>query len=312
MAKANAGDRLRRLLAIVPWVVEADGPTVEEVCRRFDVGEDELLADLEMVFCCGVHPFTPDSLIEVVVEDGRVWIRYADYFGRPFRLTPDEGLALVAAGAALLAVPGADAQGPLARGLAKVAGVLGVELGEDVDVRLGSVPEGVLAPLREAVEACRQVELDYYTYGRDERTQRVVEPHAVFAAEGEWYLTGFCHMANAERRFRIDRIAELTVLDVTFPRPASRPVPRVFDPSPDDPRVVLDLAPRARWVAEQYPVEDVSPRPRGGLRVTLVAGEPAWLERLLLRLGPHVTVVKGADGLAAGAAQRVLGRYGPR
>jgi len=139
-----------------------------------------------------------------------------------------------------------------------VAAVLGVELGEDLDVRLGAVPEGVLASLREAVDGCRQVELDYYAYGRDERTQRVVEPHAVFAAEGEWYLTGYCHLAGAERRFRVDRIAELNVLDATFPPPASRPAPRVFDPSPDDPRVVLDLTPRARWVAEQYPVEEAT------------------------------------------------------
>ncbi len=57
--------------------------------------EDELLAELDLVFLCGVHPFTPDSLMDVVIEEGRVWIRYADYFDRPLRLTPAEGLALV-------------------------------------------------------------------------------------------------------------------------------------------------------------------------------------------------------------------------
>ncbi|MBW8826398.1 MAG: WYL domain-containing protein [Acidobacteria bacterium] len=312
MARPSAGDRLRRLLAIVPWVVAADGPTVEEVCRRFNVAEDDLLADLEMVFCCGVHPFTPDSLMDVVIDEGRVWIRYAEYFDRPFRLSPDEGLALVAAGAAILAVPGADPEGALARGLRKVAGVLGVELGEDLDVRLGAVPEGVLASLRDAVEQARQVEIDYYVYGRDERTRRVVEPHSVFTAEGEWYLTGFCHLAGAERRFRVDRIAELAVLDKTFVPPRKPSAPQVFDPRPDDPRVVLDLAPRARWVAEQYPIEHAEERSGGRLRVTLVAGERAWLDRLLLRLGPHARVVDGAPAAAAEAATRVLARYSAR
>ena len=80
MSRATADERLRRLLALVPWVVQHDGPTVEEVCVRFGLTEEELIAELDLVWCCGVHPFTPDSLIDVAVEEGRVWIRYADYF----------------------------------------------------------------------------------------------------------------------------------------------------------------------------------------------------------------------------------------
>src|SRR5687768_895179 len=118
MARLSADERLKRLLALVPWVVAHDGPTIEEVCQRFGLTQDELASELDLVWCCGVHPFTPDSLMEVEYEGGRVWIRYADWFDRPLRLTPEEGLALVAAGTALLAVPGADPDGPLARGLA--------------------------------------------------------------------------------------------------------------------------------------------------------------------------------------------------
>jgi hypothetical protein len=46
--------------------------------------------------------------------------------------------------------------------------------------------------------------------------------------------------------------------------------------------------------------------------VTLVVAETAWLERLLLRLGPDAVVVSGAADLAATAAARVLARYGDR
>jgi proteasome accessory factor C len=310
MPRVAADDRLRRLLALVPWVVAHDGPTIDEVCARFGMTEAELIADLDLVWCCGVHPFTPDSLMEVNVEDGRVWIRYADWFDRPLRLTPEEGLALVAAGAALLAVPGADADGPLARGLRKLAAVLGIDADGAIEVSLGTVSETVLASLRDAVADHRQVEIDYYVYGRDERTRRVVDPHAIFAAEGEWYLTGWCHLAQAERRFRVDRIRSLTALDRTFTPPSSRPAPEVFEARPDDPRVVLDLSPRARWVIEQYPYESVRERKGGHVEVTLVVSENAWLERLLLRLGPDAAVLAGAEGVARSAARRVLARYG--
>src|ERR1700722_4050825 len=118
--RAPAQERLGRLLAIVPWVVAHDGPEVAEVCRRFDVSEEDLLADLDLLFLCGVYPYTPDTLIDVDGAECRVWIRMADYFRRPLRLTPAEGLALVSAGSMLLAMPGADGDGALAGALAKL------------------------------------------------------------------------------------------------------------------------------------------------------------------------------------------------
>ncbi len=313
MARPGASERLRRLLALVPWVAAHDGPTLDEVCSRFGLTQAELVADLDLVFLCGVYPFTPDSLIDVDVADGRVWIRYADYLERPLRLTPEEGLALVAAGTAALAVPGSDPDGPLARGLAKLAAVLGIDPAVDLDVELGAAPEGVLESLREAVAASRQVEIDYYTYGRDQRSRRVVDPHDVFAAEGQWYLRAWCHLAEAPRRFRLDRIGSLTVLDHSFELDAGAVAGAgrraVFEPDPDDPRVVLDLEPRARWVAERYPLEHLEELGSGRCRIALAVSERAWLERLLLRLGPTATVVEGAEGVAAGAARRVLARY---
>ena len=312
MARPSADARLRRLLALVPWVVARDGPTLEEVCSRFGLGPDELLVDLDLIFLCGVHPFTPDSLIDVVIAEGRVWIHYADYLERPLRLTPEEGLALVAAGAAALAVPGADPGGPLATGLAKLAAVLGVDPAAALDVELGPAPQGVVETLRAAVAEDRQVEIDYYAYGRDERTRRVVDPRAVFAAEGQWYLQAYCHLAESDRRFRVDRIRGLEVLDRRVERVtegADGPATTVFEPRPDDPRVVLDLEPRARWVTEQYPLEALEELGGGRCRVTLAVSERAWLERLLLRLGPAVTAAHGADGVAHRAATRVLARY---
>ena len=234
------------------------------------------------------------------------------------RLTPEEALQLVAAGAALLAVPGADPEGPLARGLAKLAGVLGVEVADALDVELGTVSSALLDTLRAAADEGRSVEIDYYAYGRDARTRRVVDPDAVYAADGEWYLSAWCHLAEAPRRFRVDRIRGIRVLERGEADGAARERRRevvsraVFEPSPDDPRVVLELEPQARWVVEQYPVEEVEELGGGRLRVRLVAGERAWLERLLLRLGRFGAAVEGADGVAASAAARVLARYPDR
>ncbi len=309
MPKLSADERLQRLLALIPWVAERDGPAVDDVCARFGCTQDELVADLELLFLCGLHPYTPDMLIDVDIADGRVWIRYAEYFARPLRLTPAEGLALLASGRTVLAASGGDDDGPLGRGLDKLATAMGVDAGQAVEIELGLVADDLLRTLRTAAAASRQVEIDYYSFGRDERTSRVIDPYAVFSAGGQWYVSGWCHRVDDERLFRVDRIATATVLGSAFRPPVKAPELAAYRPDAGDPRVTLDLEPPARWVVEQYPVEEVTELDGGRLRVTLVASQPAWLDRLLLRLGPQATVVEGDGGQVAGAARRLLVRY---
>jgi proteasome accessory factor C len=264
-----------------------------------------------MLFLCGLHPYTPDMLIDVDIADGRVWIRYAEFFSRPLRLTASEGLALLAAGNAVLSGPGADADGPLARGLAKLASILGLDTDQTVDVSLGSVPGRALQMLTDAAAAHRQVDIEYYAFGRDEWSWRVVDPYAVFSAAGQWYLSAYCHKVDDERLFRVDRVREARLLDERFEPPEVQPELSLFRPRADDPRVTLELDAGARWVAEQYPVEKVTHVGEGQTRVTLAVSERAWLERLLLRLGPSARVVEGDSTVGQIAARRLLGRYDP-
>ena len=60
-------------------------------------------------------------------------------------------------------------------------------------------PARYLGPLREAAEATERVEIDYYTFGRDELTTRTIDPRAVFAAAGQWYVDAWCHKAGDDR-----------------------------------------------------------------------------------------------------------------
>ncbi len=182
-----------------------------------------------------------------------------------------------------------------------------------VDVRLGDVAGDVLGTLRAGLHEHRQVAIDYYVYGRDELTHRVIEPHRVSTDQGQWYVSAYCHLAEGDRLFRIDRVRSAELLDERFDPPSDVVDDGVFSPTGDEPRVEIDLAPEARWVVEQYPTEGVVELPDGRVRVTLVITARAWLERLLLRLGPLATVVEAPDELRlAGreSARRLLDRYG--
>ena len=98
------------MLALVPWVLAHPGATSAELAARSRCRKRELERDLELLPLCGLPPYTADRLIDVWVVDGTVEIRLAEYFERPLRLTPAEGFALLAAGRALLTVPGSDAE----------------------------------------------------------------------------------------------------------------------------------------------------------------------------------------------------------
>lgn len=313
MSRLTATERLRRMLAIVPWVAaQPDGATFDEICARFDLDGPQLQECLDTAFMVGLHPYTPDALIDVIIEGDRVQLRLPDFFTRPLRLTAEQALALLAAGRALLDVPGNDPDGPLARGLAKLSATVGAEPEAVVDVELGPAAGSVLANLQRAVAEQRQVALDYYSYGRDELTHRTVHPYRLHAEHGQWYLEAWCRSSDDVRVFRVDRVAGAEVLDERFEPPTELDHVSVFRPRPDDPRITLELAPAAAWVVEQYPVEQVEQLGGGRVRVRLAVVARPWLERLLVRLGPDATVVDAPPSLedvAAGAARRILDRY---
>jgi proteasome accessory factor C len=309
----SATVRLRRLLAMIPWLAASDGPKVADVCARFGITAEELQRDLGLLSTyVGVPPYTPEALFDITIQRGRVFAHLTPALDRPLRLTPEEAVGLVVAGRALADVPGDELDGPLGRALAKVAEVLGIDPTEAIEVDLGTGSAPTLAVLRDAVADRKRVEIDHFVASRDERVTRVVDPWAVQHDAGAWYLVGHDHLRGVARSFRVDRILAARVLDERATKAPKGPLPVGFAPADDDPRVVLELSEAGRWVIETYPVEDVTELDGGGVRATLAVSGRSWLERLLLRLGPAARVVDGPDDLrsaGADAARRVLARY---
>lgn len=302
-----AGTEIQRILAIVPWIVANPGASKEEIATRFGMTLEQLDEDLLLVLMIGVPPYSPGDYLDVDDDGEFVTIRLADQFSRPLRLTPAEGLALLAAGRTLLAVPGSDPHGPLATALTKLEQALDLP---NVIVQVGEPV--YLAAVRDAAARGERVEIEYWSAGRDDLTTRRIDPAFAFFAMGEWYVSAYCHRANDERMFRVDRVRALRATGEQFEVGSNDEIAEVFTPAADDPRVTIELQPSAAWVADAYPAESTTTRPDGTLEVELAISEPAWLERLLVRLGPEARVVRPQSARQAGAdaARRVLARYG--
>lgn len=315
-SSSNFAPRLRRMLLMVPWLLESGGSTVAELAERFGVSEDDVIRDLNLVMCCGVPPYGAEHMITVMLDDdGSVLAWKGPFFNRPMRLTPTEGFAVLAAGRALLAVPGADPSGPLATALEKLEAALGSAGeggGPSVDVDLEAPP--LLAVVRAATEAGERLAVEHYSSWRDEVTARTIDPLLVFSAEGRWYVSAVDSRSREVRHFRVDRLASAVATGERFERPADAPTapPDQVFTGADSTEVTLLLPASASWVAEAYDPLDVASVDGGDrLRVRLRVSGERWLERLLLRVGPEALVEAPAElaGVGAAAARRLLARY---
>ena len=325
--KLSVAERLARLLGVVPWVVEQDGAHLDDIAARFDYPREQLLEDLEQrLFFVGVHPFTPDTLINVFIEDGIVDIQYAaDWFSRPMQLSGEEATRLLAAGRTVLDMAKVSGQGsgvdedeanPLVRALAKLTLSLGPE-GEDrgdyIDVCLGQAPSETLDDLRRAISRRHRIEIEYYSFGRDAMTSRAVDPARLLSHDGVWYLSGWCHRAGAERVFRVDRIRTLTVTGTPIDVQLDAGEEPILGMADIDRTVAIRLAPEAAWAADYHDARERTERPDGTVDAVFAVASESWLARVLVQLGPQAELLaRDPDidpDLRAATAGRMLARY---
>jgi proteasome accessory factor C len=294
----TSAERLRRLLALVPYVVARRAVGLAETAATFGMTERELIDDLNLAWCVELKSPEPYCPIDLSYEDGQVTISQAESIARPLRLAADEASALLVA-LRMLAEAGGDA---VTRLIAKIEDAAGSSAAARSQVSIqieGSNSSGVAAALDAALAAGKQVHLRYYVPSRDEATERDVDPKRLLVLDGRTYLEGWCRLAEGARKFRLDRILDVTVLDVTasFPEEAewADVEAGLFQPSEADVLAELELAPGARWVAEYYQCKSVVELGEGRLRVTIPTRDTGLIRRLALRLGEEGRVTAPAE-----------------
>lgn len=304
----EGGERLIRLLAMLAYLAQVGEASISDLSARFDIDERTLVRQLELAACCGLPPYTPDALLELVIDDGRVYAFGLDALRHPPRLTPEEGLALATSARAMIAVTHADDAAPLARALHKLEQALGASrVGVELDV-----PESVME-LRLAVERAEVVEIDYLGAARAAMTTRRIEPFRVVALEGAFYVDAWCQLAEGWRRFKVDRISTIRH---TLDHAATRQVPEEFSTSrafvggPDLRVAEIEISPDQVAVVDRVATEIV-PGANGRMIARVEVADAEWFGRLALRLGHDAAVLSPPElrNVAARLAGRALRRY---
>jgi proteasome accessory factor C len=322
---SGAREQVSRLLALVPYLQTRTDVSLSQVAADFGVPPDQIRKDLKVLWMCGLPGLTPDKMIEVDFEaieddpDGVVRIDNADFLARPVRLGSSEASALIVALRALREGSPDTSHEVIDRALAKLedAATTGSEPPQ-VEVHLPTSPEAFdrARKLRQALADNRQARIEYYVPSRDETTTRTVDPLALLTSDGHDYLDAWCHLAQARRLFRLDRMYAVDIVDEPrqehddlAPRDLSA---GLFDPGPDDVDALVHLEHYARWVADYYAVVATEELGEGRLAVRLRVGDPQWLVRLALRIAPAMTIISPPELQEAveRTARAALGLYG--
>jgi predicted DNA-binding transcriptional regulator YafY len=171
-----------------------------------------------------------DLGIPIVAERGRngSYELVAGHALPPMMFTNDEAVAL-SLGLLMAHKLGVEAAAPaVVSAQAKLEQVLPLDLKQQVralteTVRLdaqGAAPGSALRILSAAAHRKRRVEMQYQSR-EGTLSERVFDPYGLALWQGSWYSVGYCHLRQAMRSFRLDRIQQVRVLDAAFIRPAA-------------------------------------------------------------------------------------------
>src|ERR687897_861319 len=180
--------RLLSMLELLQARGRVGGP---ELARRLEVGERTVRRYVAMLQEMGVP---------VEAERGR----YGAYTLRPgFKLPPmmftDEEALALALGLLSARRLGLSGAAPAVEGAqAKLERVLPEEL---------------------RVRERKQVWMRYRSDSSEE-TERAIDPYALVRGDAFWYTFGYCHLRQARRLFRLERVISVDVLDLAFELPS--------------------------------------------------------------------------------------------
>jgi predicted DNA-binding transcriptional regulator YafY len=211
------GDRLPRLLKLVSTIQHHPGLTADELAKECEVVPRQIYRDLKVLEYAGV-PIYNDNGYRVT----------GNFLLQDISFSLDEALSLLYG---LKLIERQKALFPIKRVKERLLSLLPQSLRdgvEDTESRV-DVTEGPAADytgkadlfhiLNQSMREFKSVEIEYYSFDRNETNRRVIDPYHMAFKDGFWYLVAYCHWRGEERLFRVDRIKHLHLLAEKYKAP---------------------------------------------------------------------------------------------
>ncbi|RAV29622.1 helix-turn-helix transcriptional regulator [Sinomicrobium soli] len=202
-------NRFDRITAILIQLQSRRVVRAQELAERFEVSLRTVYRDIRTLEEAGV-PLYGEAGVGYSIVDG--------YRLPPVMFTREEAMAFVTAEKLMEQLTDRVIRKHFEEAMYKVRAVLrGSEKDfvEDLSSHIHvenvanpprNVPENVLDVLFRAISQKKIVKMTYKAHGREEETERLIEPIGVYHEYHQWYTIAYCHLREDYRHFRADRI----------------------------------------------------------------------------------------------------------
>jgi predicted DNA-binding transcriptional regulator YafY len=150
--------------------------------------------------------------------------------------------------------------------------------------------------LRRALRERSRVTMLYRGGSQPHPQPRQVDPYALVHRWGWWYVVGHCHLRQAIRSFRVDRILELTLTEQSYLPPADFDIHQYLATEMQAQPLLtayLRFPPEVAHVAVENRIywETINTQPDGSVIATLLTPNLEWAASTALAYGPIVEVL---------------------
>ena len=282
----SALDRTARALDLVPYLLEHQGISIPELAEVFGTSEKQINDDLILIHMCGLPGYTPLELIEMYYEDGYVTVSDPQSLKKPRNMNRAEMTSLLVS-LDLLKSTRSDAISDEIEGLKlKLKGALAIE--NPFVVINNSKGSQFIEDIESAIAHGKALKITYLSGSKDESTERSILPLELYQENEFAYVSAWCQSSEADRTFRLDRIANLEVVK-------NGAITKKFTNNSlkdELASIELNVSKSARTFIEDNRGVIADVVEGGDFRVRLHPIDSDWLSRTILGYGSEIEVVE--------------------
>jgi predicted DNA-binding transcriptional regulator YafY len=312
-----------RLITLIMLLQRQPNQTAAELARALDVSVRTVQRYITMLDEIGIPIYA-----ERGPYGGYALVR--GYKMPPLIFSPEEAVAVYLGTSFLEEVWGRLYQAGARGALAKLDNILPDEQRREVawarqavlSIGMNWTDPNLCVPhlerLRDAIRERRRVRMRYRGRSQQEPMPRQVDPYKLVSRWGRQYCIGYCHLRQAPRTFRLDRLTDLDILDQTFAEPVDFDLQAYLATDPFFQPMVrarLRFGPQAAVVALDNRAywESLDEQPDGAVVVTFAAPDLEAAAGMVLRVGfpAEILAPEGLRELVRAQARALAAHFDP-
>ena len=282
----SAVDRAARALDLIPYILKNPGIDLSSIAEKFGITQKQVLADLDIIFLCGLPGYTPYELIDLSYEDGVVTVIDPQVLDKPRLFTESEAIVLNLG----LAI--------MKQALRDESTIQMIEeLQDKLESKFKSLsdvsfvvknPPNFYEVILKAIEEKSALAVTYHSISRDSLSDKVLFPQNIYVSAGNYYMSAIDLGSMQERNYRLDSIMDCAVSNVSYEQSGKLPeLPANFS---------FKILTRNLFLIEKYAalfqsIENID----GDYIASGRIGNAEWLQRLVISNAPDLRLLEPAS-----------------